>query len=431
MKLTRRLAPLALVALLAACADKDVAKPAELIEFRSTADLQRVWSVTLGGNEPRLRLGLGIATEGEAIFVASHGGAVLALHRDDGRRIWRVDSRLDLSGGPGVGDGLVVVGSANGDILALDSATGAERWKTRINSEILSAPDVGGGMVLLRTGDGRLLALRASDGEQEWSVEQEVPRLSLRGTARPLVSGGLAVSGFDNGRVVAAQLADGFTVWENTVAPPSGRTELDRLSDIDTAVVAAEGEFYVVTYQGKAARLDRETGTPLWTRDVSSYTGLVIDEGGNEGGNEGGVYVSTAGGEVVKLDRRTGVEIWKHSALVRRRLSPPALLGPLVAVADLEGHVHFLDRETGEPAARLRPVQARVSAAPVVTGDKMVVMDAEGRIAALRIRATGEEASGTVIRGGAAGGGGGGRGGSSTSRTDSPSGFSTRKRPGT
>lgn len=424
MKLTRRLAPLALVALLAACADKDVAKPAELVEFRSTADLQRVWGVNLGGNQPRLRLGLGIATEGESIFVASYGGAVLALHSDDGRRIWRVDTDLNLSGGPGVGEGLLVVGSADGDILALDAATGAERWKTRINSEILSAPDVGGGMVLLRTGDGRLVALRASDGQQEWSVEQEVPRLSLRGTARPLVSGNLAVSGFDNGRVVAAQLVDGFTVWENTVAPPSGRTELDRLSDVDTAIVAAEGEFYVVTYQGKAARLDRETGTPLWTRDVSSYSGLVIDDSA--------VYVSTAGGEVVKLDRRSGVEIWKQDAMVRRRLSPPALLGSLVAVADLEGYVHFLDRETGELAARLRPVQSRVSAAPVITGDKMIVMDAEGRIAALRIRATGEEASGAVIRGGASGGGGsGGKGGSSNSRTDSPTGFSTRKRPGT
>lgn len=425
MRLIGRLAPLALVALLAACANKDKAKPAELISFRSTADLQRVWSVNLGGNQPRLRLGLGVDAGDEVLYVASHGGAVLALNREDGRRIWRVDTRLDLSGGPGAGEGLVVVGSANGDILAFDAATGAERWKTRINSEILSAPDVGGGMVLVRTGDGRLLALRASDGQQEWAVETEVPRLSLRGTARPLVSGGLALSGFDNGRVIAAQLADGFTVWENIVAPPTGRSELDRLVDIDTAIVDAGTEFYVVTYQGKAARLDRETGTPLWTRDLSSYAGLTIDESA--------VYVSTAGGELVKLDRRTGVESWKQSALVRRGLSAPAILGPLVAVADFEGYVHFFDRESGEPAARLRPVQARVSAPPVITGDKLVVMDAEGRVAALRIRATGEEASGATVRGGASGGGGGGggRGGTGTSRTDSPSGFSTRKRPGT
>lgn len=425
MRLASRLAPLVLAALLAACADKDTAKPAELVAFRSTADLQRVWGVNLGGNEPRLRLGLGLASQGEAVFVASYGGAVLALNRDDGRRIWRVDSGLSLSGGPGAGEGLVVVGSANGDVLALDAATGSERWKTRVNSEILSAPDVGGGMVLLRSGDGRLIALRASNGEQVWAIEQEVPRLSLRGTGRPLVSDGLAISGFDNGRVVAAQLADGFTVWDNVVAPPSGRTELDRLADIDTAVVEADGAFYVVTYQGKAARLDRETGTPLWTRDVSSYSGLVVDDAA--------VYVSTAGGEVVKIDRRSGIELWKQGALARRRLSPPALLGPLVAVADLQGYVHFFDRETGEPAARVKPLQTRVSATPVVSGDKMIVMDAEGRIAALRIRATGEEASGAVVRGGSTGGGGGGggKGGSSTSRTDSPTGFSTRKRPGT
>src|SRR5690606_21299941 len=249
-----RIAPLALAVLLAAgcSSSEDTQPPAELVEFRSTADIVRVWSASVPGAEPRLRLGLGVAAEGEAIIAAGHDGDVIAFNRADGRRLWRTSTKLKLSGGPGTGQGIAVVGSNGGDIVALDAATGEIRWRTRINSEVLSAPHIANDTVLLRLVDGRLVALRAADGTQMWSVEEEVPRLSLRGTARPLIVGNLAVSGFDNGRVLAAQLSDGATVWEINVAPPTGRSELERLVDIDTAIHALGDSIYVVTYQGRA-----------------------------------------------------------------------------------------------------------------------------------------------------------------------------------
>src|SRR5690606_7359905 len=259
MKLSR-LAPLGLLGLLAACASNDTLPPAELTEFRSTADIERVWSASMPKPDARLRLGLGVAAIGESIVAAGHGGDVIAFNRADGRRLWRTNTRLALTGGPGAGENLVVVGSNSGDIVALDAATGEERWKTRINSEILAAPFIARGTVLVRLVDGRLVALRASDGSQVWSLEEEVPRLSMRGTSRPLITGELAVAGFDNGRVLAVQLGDGATAWELTVAPPTGRSELERLVDIDTELMARDNQVYVVTYQGRAASLDAATG---------------------------------------------------------------------------------------------------------------------------------------------------------------------------
>jgi outer membrane protein assembly factor BamB len=382
--------------LLAACAKKNVQPPAELTEYQTSADIERVWTYSVPGNEPRLRLGLGIAAEGDAVFAASYNGEVVALDRATGRRLWRTDTRLKLTGGPGAGDGLVVVGAAQGDIVALDAATGTQKWTTRINSEILAAPAIGGATVLVRAGDGRLVALRAADGSQLWSAEEDVPRLSLRGTARPLVSGELAVAGFDNGRVLALELATGDTVWELNIAPPVGRSELDRLVDIDTALQVMEDSIYVVTYQGKAASIDREAGQTLWTRDISSYSGLALDDGG--------LYVTSADGAVIKIDRRTGVELWRQEALSRRRLSPPAVVGSLVAVADLQGYVHFLHPSNGELAARVHPLGTRVSALPVVSGDLLLMTDADGKIAALRVTAVGEAAQGIVTGGGGSGG---------------------------
>jgi outer membrane protein assembly factor BamB len=370
----------AVATLLVACSkDKNLEKPVELTEFTSTAKVERVWSASVGGGAPRLRVGLEIAIEGDTVFAANHKGVVYAFNRATGKRRWDTSTKLQLTGGPGVGDGLVVAGASHGDIIALDAATGAVRWKAQINSEILAGPTIANQLVLLRTTDGRVTALATADGKQKWSAEQTVPRLSLRGTTRPAVSGTLAVSGFDNGRVLALQMSDGATVWDVSVSPPTGRTELDRLNDIDAAVEVAGSDIFAVTFQGKAVRIDRDTGQVQWSRDVSSYSGLTLDEDS--------VYITSAGGELLKIGRRNGVEVWKQAVLSRRRLSAPAVLGGYVAVGDLDGYVHFFDRATGTLAARIRPFRDAVAAPLVSSGDTVFALDGKGKLVALRVKA--------------------------------------------
>jgi outer membrane protein assembly factor BamB len=369
----RTTAALTALFLLVACASKKASeKPAELTEFVSTAKVQQVWSASVGGAKPKLRLGLSIATDGKAVFAAGYGGDVMAFDAANGKKLWQTNTKLKLTGGPGAGDGLVVAGASHGDIVALDAATGEQKWKTRINSEILAAPAIGKGVVLVRAVDGRMVALRATDGSELWSAEQQVPRLSLRGTANPLIVGDMAMSGFDTGRVLALTLADGGPVWDVSVAPPSGRSEIDRLNDIDSAIKAVDTDIYAVTFHGKVARLDRETGQVLWSR----YSGLATDEDA--------LYVSTSEGTLLKIGRRTGVEVWKQEVLARRRLSPPEVVGTLVAVADYDGYVHFFNPANGELAARTHPLGERVSSAPLVIGDLLVIMDDDGKIVALR-----------------------------------------------
>ncbi|MGC4028704.1 MAG: outer membrane protein assembly factor BamB [Steroidobacteraceae bacterium] len=365
------------LALLAACnSNKTVEPPAELTRFEATARLQKVWSANVGGGEPKLRLGLGVALDGNAVFAAGHDGDIAAYDLQTGKRLWQTQTKLPLSGGPGAGEGVVVAGASHGDLIALDAATGAVKWKTHINSELLSQPAIADGVVALRAVDGRLLLLRLTDGSQIWAAEQQVPRLSLRGTGSPVIAGGVAVSGFDNGRVMALNVADGTTAWEATVAPPSGRTELERLVDIDSAARVADDDVYAVTYQGRIARLARDSGQLWWTRDLSSYSGLALDDDA--------VYVSTSEGTVVKIGRRTGVEMWRQEALARRRLSAPAALGEWVAVGDLDGYVHLLDAASGAFAARLQASGGAFTAAPVTGGGMAIFMDNGGRITALR-----------------------------------------------
>lgn len=375
-RLWRFAAATVLLALLAACdKEKDVEPPAELVDFKETLSVQRVWSASLGGGDEVMRGGLAPTAEGERVFVAGRGGEVLALQGDSGKTLWRTRTKAELTGGPGAGQGLVVVGTADGGVIALDAVTGTQRWTAKVGGEVLSAPAVSESAVVVRTVAGRLLALSPADGKEIWREDQQIPRLTLRGAAAPVVAGNTTICGFDNGRVLAVDTARGEVLWEQLVSPARGRTELERLVDIDSAVKVSGADIFVAGFQGRVAMLAIDSGQTWWSREISSHRGLDIDEER--------VVVTTATGEVIALRRRTGVEIWRQSGLRLRRLSAPAIVGTRVAVADFEGYVHWLDIESGAFVARTK-TGGRTSNAPLVLGDLVMFQDDEGRVTALR-----------------------------------------------
>src|ERR1700733_2190985 len=278
----RSLLPIGLAALLiaAGCSkDKDVEPPAVLVKFPATLPVKKLWGEGVGGGKKQLvlRLGLGPAVDNGIVFAASHKGELLAASLETGRRIWVKNLKIPISAGPGVGAGMVVVGSSKGVVVALDGATGRELWRSRLNSELLSAPAISEKIVVLRSVDGRLHGLDSHDGRELWSVEQQVPRLSLRGTATPIIAKEVAISGFDNGKVMAVSLNAGDTLWDTALASPHGRTELDRLVDIDSAVHVVGENVFAAGYQGRTAMLALDSGQQWWSHDMSSYRGLAVD----------------------------------------------------------------------------------------------------------------------------------------------------------
>jgi outer membrane protein assembly factor BamB len=373
--------PLGLAALLiaAGCSkDKDVEPPAALLKFTGTLPIKKLWGDNVGGGKKqvKLRLGLGPAIADGVVFAASHKGEVLAVTLETGKQVWVKKLKLPLSAGPAAGSGMVILGSSKGTVIALDAANGRERWRGRVNSELLSAPAISEKVVVLRSVDGRLHGLDSASGKELWQVEQQVPRLSLRGTATPIIAKELAISGFDNGKVMAVSLTTGDTVWDTALASPHGRTELDRLVDIDSAVQVVGEDVFAAGFQGRTAMMALDSGQIWWAHDMSSYRGLSAD-----GEN---LFVTQSDGAVVALHDRDGSELWRNEDIKRRGLSAPVETSTAVAVADYQGYVHWLDKKTGYLVARVRVSKSRVSNPPVAVDDTVVVMDDDGKMAAFR-----------------------------------------------
>jgi outer membrane protein assembly factor BamB len=362
---------------LVGCSKDKADKPAVLVPLVNRIEIKSVWHIKESGEKPVLRLGIDAAVDGQRVFLASYKGNVTAYDLASGKQLWQHAVRAPLSAGPGAADGLIIVGSSKGDVIALSEQDGTQRWRVRINAEILSAPAIGNGVVVVRAVDGRLHGLSARDGSENWVVDQQVPRLSLRGTSRPIIAGDLAICGFDNGRIVAAALGNGSTAWESPVGQSHGSTELQRLIDVDAPVIVDGEDLFAVAYQGRVARMSRENGQIVWARDLSSFRGLAVDENA--------VYVATAEGDLVRIDRRTGAEQWRVKTLERRQLSAPTVYRGRVVVADLGGFVHWFDAATGDPVARfLIGKKKRVSNPMIVAGDLLLAFTDSGELIALR-----------------------------------------------
>ena len=333
-----------------------------------------LWARDLGGNTGSGRLQP--ALQGGRLFVAAGDGTIVALDARTGGIAWRSDLDARITGGVGVGAGLVLAGTAEGRVIALDRDTGAERWRIELSSEVLSAPAAAQGVVVARTNDGKVVALSAADGQQLWSFEREVPVLSLRGSASPVISGNEVICGLDGGKLVNLDIATGRPLWEIAVAYPTGRSDLDRVVDIDgDPLVAGEGVF-VATYQGSLAAVKRDTGAVGWSIPFSSYHGIAA--------NSDTLFATDEFGHVSAIEPGSGSIRWTQKALSGRRLSGPGAVAGWVAVGDLEGYVHWLDATTGEIRGRSKIADSLITGRLVADNGAIYGIGSEGEAGAVR-----------------------------------------------
>ena len=368
----------ALVSLLAGCSTLDALNPfasrgpkmAELQPIKATAEARVVWRESVGKSDV---YAFSPAVVGSTIYAASKDGNLIRI--DDGKPVWKINAGQLLSGGVGADESMVVVGSPKGDVLAFDSADGKLLWKARATSEILSPPALGDGLVVVRSGDNRLAAYNALDGKRKWIYQRPTPALSLRVTAAPIIDGKYVFAGFPGGKLIAVSTANGAATWEGTVALPKGATELDRVADITSAPVISGRAICAVAFQGRVACFDLGNGNLAWARDMSSAVGLTIDMRY--------LYVTDDKGAVHALDMASGASIWKQDKLSLRRVTAPMSRRGLIAVADVQGIVHFLNRDDGSFVARQTTDGSPIVAPLQVIGSNFLVQTSNGGIYAI------------------------------------------------
>ncbi len=353
-------------------------QPAELQDFSEEVGLRQKWSVGVGDGQGDRHNKLTPSLDGANIYAASADGTVIAINKTNGNVVWRVRTGQIITGGVGAGNGLVLFGTRNARVVALSQGTGEEIWNVGVSSEVLAAPQTDGRVVVAQTVDGKLIAFEAASGQRRWIYESTVPALTLRGSGRPLLAGNTVVAGFSNGMIAAIDASNGFLLWEERVAVPQGRYDIERVIDVDGDLLLAGSTVFASSYQGNLMGFDLQTGRIIWGKEGSSYHGL--DTG------FGNIYVVDDRSHVIAIRNNTDQIAWENEQLRLRRITAPRTFSNYIAVGDFEGYVHLISQIDGRFVSRLKTDGKGIRANLLADSDTLYVFGNSGKLSALSLR---------------------------------------------
>lgn len=390
MQLRKLLLPgLLSVTLLSGCSlfsgEEDVVKMSPLPTVTNEFTPSTAWSTSVGNGIGDFYSNLHPAIADNVVYAADRHGKVKAVNADDGKEVWSVSlaeksgwfstSPALLSGGLTVSGGHVYVGSEKAQVYALNTSDGSVAWQTRVAGEALSRPVVSDGMVLIHTSNGQLQALNETDGAVKWTVNLDMPALSLRGESAPAVAFGAAIVGGDNGRVSAVLMEQGQMIWQQRISQATGATEIDRLSDVDTTPIIANGVVYALAYNGNLTALDLRSGQIMWKRELGSVNDFVVD------GDR--IYMVDQTDRVLALSTEGGITLWTQSDLLHRGLTSPALYNGYIVVGDSEGYMHWINLSDGHFVAQQKIDSSGLQTEPVVADGKLFIQAKDGTLYAI------------------------------------------------
>jgi outer membrane protein assembly factor BamB len=320
------------------------AGPAPLLDFNESVELDVVWRRTLGLGVGELNIRLKPAVSDNVVFMADYNGELSALELATGDEVWSLTFDYKISGGVVVSEGDVYIATQDGVLHSIAKDTGKITWSQQLSSESIAPAVADREQVYIRTIDGHLTAFDRKNGKQNWTYEAALPVLTVHGTAAPVLMHNLVISGFANGKLIALDRELGIPRWNKRLAIPEGRSELERLVDLDGTPVVEDGLVYATAYHGKLAAVGFD-GKTRWETELSSYFGPTL--------GLGNLYITRDDDHVQAYDQLNGASVWSQNSLQGRFLTQPVKHGRYIIVADFEGYVHVLSQVDGEILGRL------------------------------------------------------------------------------
>lgn len=351
-------------------------KPNPLTPLTQRVEIKSRWKAKVGSGLSKLYRVIPPIVDQDTVYANDYKGQVFAFERETGDIKWRYNTKVEMAAGVGLGGDLVMLGSLKGDVIALDKDTGEEQWRVLIDSEILAAPQNNGAVVVVQTNDGKLFGLDAKNGETIWTYSAQLPSLTLRGTAVPQLLGSNVITGFANGKLIALSAVDGTLYWERRVASPKGRSDIERVVDIDGSPVLSGKTIYTTSYNGTLSALSTR-GDILWSQDNSSHSSPIVI------GNR--VFVTSSEGFVRAYSAKSGLLLWENKILQGRRLAAPQDLAGFVVTADYKGYVHIFDTQSGGLLDRFRVDSDGIRSPMISDGTYLYALGNDGVLASIAV----------------------------------------------
>ncbi len=375
--------------LLVGCSTSQVVRvPAPLVDISSPYEIQRDWQITLNSFSHSDSEGLYFATDGTHVYFATPEGGITAALKETQSRwvdqiVWQRKFAESIMSGPVLDGEQLIIGTAKGNLMALSKQDGSLIWQTQLSSEVLSKAVIGEGNIFVRTVDGKLVSVKSSSGKVNWTLEHQLPSLSLRGIAPVTLHEGRVYVGWESGNVEAFSAYSGERLWRAQIAIPRGRTDLERMVDIQAALVMRQGRLFVLGYNGQLVSLNPHTGNLFWAKQISGFRDFLV--------TDNAVYVVDEDDILHAYDLMNGTLIWRQEGYQYRSLIDLVAFGDnQILLADKLGYLHWVDKLSGSLIARAKHPSADTAGSLIVRvhvdGKRLYVKDINGVVTAYTVK---------------------------------------------
>jgi outer membrane protein assembly factor BamB len=323
---------------------------------------------------------------GGRIFVYEAGGTVSSL-TPGGGRAWSVslapegEKSRATGGGIAASGNAVFVATGFGELVALDASSGNRMWSFEMSAPARSAPTAAAGKVFVVSATNVLHAVNQADGVEAWQYAG-IPEIGgVLSSASPAVSGGMVVVPYSSGEVIAFDIASGEPKWADAVIRSTRTQAVSGLTDVAASPVIQDGVVYATGVSGRTIAVRLADGERLWEQNIGSTSTPAVS------GNA--IFIVDLSDNIVALDRTTGQAFWRIALPVVRKKrffsvwSGPTLAGNLLWVVSNDRRMMGIEPGTGNIVVdRELPSPAYIK--PIAAGGQLLVLSGDGTLTAFR-----------------------------------------------
>lgn len=322
-----------------------------------SAEPQKIWTIDFGSGSSKRNLLLAAPViQNGIIYTQDVNGTVRAFDLKKGAQLFKQklsplnenDSETGLNGvGLALGTKNLYALTGFGGVFALNSSNGNITWRQDLGKPIRTQPTLANGILYVETIDNQLLAFEASTGSEMWRYNISAEDTIYAGGVSPVAdeTKQVVITAFSNGELQAFNAKIGYPIWSqnliNTRFTPSAIHALKASPVIDEHIVYAAGS------NDQTIAADVETGEIIWQMPVGGMSTPLVDKEV--------VFLVSNSYELLALDKKTGHILWQtpllddmsHKDRHTVHIFSPLLINGKLLVATSNGWLLHFNPKTG------------------------------------------------------------------------------------
>lgn len=361
------------------------------LQFGPVEQVEQIWSASIGtGTTTAAPLTARPVVGDGRVYTLDTRLKVRAFHDQTGKLLWESDVRhpveedIVIAGGLSYDSDAVFVTNGYNEVLALSAKDGKILWRSNIKAASRAAPTIKKDRVFVAMLNNNVAALDVRTGDVLWEYEGIGETTGLLGAASPAADDSIVLAALSSGELIALRLENGATLWTDTLSNVNQYSGITSLSDIRGMPILSGDVALGVSYGGKMAAIEKQSGNRLWQANISSAeTPWIAGEV---------VYALSADSKLIALSIYNGDILWIKDLPKfkneQKRKDPLLWMGPVMAGGRLitvsnSGQVLEHNPVNGEETASWS-VKRPVSFAPILAAGTLFILSDDGRLLAYR-----------------------------------------------